>query len=67
MFRPPLDPASRVSRPPGRRAERWPSGLRRWFAKPVYWVTDTEGSNPSLSAITFIVVVRPYRATHRKS
>ena len=34
----------------GHRPEGWPSGLRRRFAKPVYWETDTEGSNPSPSA-----------------
>ena len=30
--------------------ERWPSGRRRWFAKPVTGATWFEGSNPSLSA-----------------
>src|ERR1700691_5316340 len=33
------------------RAERWPSGRRHQIANLAYWVTGTEGSNPSLSAI----------------
>src|SRR5271157_4906054 len=32
------------------RAERWPSGRRHQIANLAYWVTGTEGSNPSLSA-----------------
>src|SRR5579863_7444245 len=32
-------------------AERWPSGRRHQIANLAYWVTGTEGSNPSLSAI----------------
>ncbi len=31
-------------------AERWPSGRRHQIANLAYWVTGTEGSNPSLSA-----------------
>jgi hypothetical protein len=30
--------------------ERWPSGRRHQIANLAYWVTGTEGSNPSLSA-----------------
>lgn len=30
--------------------ERWPSGRRRRFAKPLYGSYRIEGSNPSLSA-----------------
>src|SRR5580658_8722935 len=33
-------------------AERWPSGRRRRFAKPLYGETCIVGSNPILSAIT---------------
>src|SRR5579862_3345929 len=35
----------------GRPSERWPSGRRHQIANLAYWVTGTEGSNPSLSAI----------------
>ena len=34
-------------------AERWPSGRRHQIANLAYWVTGTEGSNPSLSATQF--------------
>jgi hypothetical protein len=37
--------------PNGQGAERWPSGRRHQIANLAYWVTGTEGSNPSLSAI----------------
>ena len=37
------------------RAERWPSGRRHQIANLAYWVTGTEGSNPSLSAIQSVV------------
>jgi hypothetical protein len=40
------------------RAERWPSGRRHQIANLAYWVTGTEGSNPSLSATQFVVL--PY-------
>src|SRR5579862_9814500 len=33
-----------------RPSERWPSGRRHQIANLAYWVTGTEGSNPSLSA-----------------
>ena len=36
--------------PNGQGAERWPSGRRHQIANLAYWVTGTEGSNPSLSA-----------------
>ncbi len=36
-------------------AERWPSGRRHQIANLAYWVTGTEGSNPSLSATQFVV------------
>jgi hypothetical protein len=35
-------------------AERWPSGRRHQIANLAYWVTGTEGSNPSLSATQFV-------------
>ena len=37
--------------PNGQGAERWPSGRRHQIANLAYWVTGTEGSNPSLSAM----------------
>src|SRR4051812_23002929 len=39
-----------------RTAERWPSGRRHQIANLAYWVTGTEGSNPSLSATEFYAV-----------
>jgi hypothetical protein len=36
-------------------AERWPSGRRHQIANLAYWVTGTEGSNPSLSATQLVV------------
>jgi hypothetical protein len=43
---------TRLMRVPGiLPAERWPSGRRHQIANLAYWVTGTEGSNPSLSAI----------------
>ena len=36
-------------------AERWPSGRRHQIANLAYWVTGTEGSNPSLSAKQSVV------------
>src|SRR5271170_5011050 len=46
------------------RAERWPSGRRHQIANLAYWVTGTEGSNPSLSAkllhfLALSIVVKP--------
>jgi hypothetical protein len=38
-------------------AERWPSGRRHQIANLAYWVTGTEGSNPSLSATQSVVLV----------
>src|ERR1700689_2063419 len=37
------------------RAERSPSGRRHQIANLAYWVTGTEGSNPSLSATMFVL------------
>src|SRR5277367_4763445 len=37
------------------RAERWPSGRRHQIANLAYWVTGTEGSNPSLSATQHVL------------
>src|SRR5271157_1256016 len=37
------------------RAERWPSGRRHQIANLAYWVTGTEGSNPSLSATQYVL------------
>src|ERR1019366_7034382 len=48
------------------RAERWPSGRRHQIANLAYWVTGTEGSNPSLSAtesqVSSILRRRPQNA-----
>lgn len=42
--------------------ERWPSGRRRRFAKPLYGSYRIEGSNPSLSAS---LDNPPFLATYR--
>jgi hypothetical protein len=43
------------------RAERWPSGRRHQIANLAYWVTGTEGSNPSLSASKSLIFQRFWR------
>jgi hypothetical protein len=46
-------------------AERWPSGRRHQIANLAYWVTGTEGSNPSLSATQCVLFTyRPEIATN---
>ena len=52
---------SAISHLPTGHTERWESGLIQRFAKPSYWETGTEGSNPSLSAIPAFVFSCPLR------